>query len=114
MTDRVTDEMIVCWEIGYGLGKRTPEEAFRWWNDNNHGMAPAGAVAALGLCLAEIKALREAERKAKEEKPEPNDDAWWTNLTCPKCGQEAVCLDKFGYRCLIYGCGWTKYEPVKP
>ena len=64
------------------------------------------------LALTELRERREAERKAKEEKPEPYD-AWWTNLTCPKCGHEAVCLDKFGYRCLMSGCGWTKDEPVK-
>ena len=36
--------------------------------------------------LKELKGRREAERKAKEEKPEPYD-AWWT---------------------------WTKNKPVKP
>ena len=40
-----------------GLDKRSPDEAMRWWSDNNIGQAPAGAVAALGLCLEAIARL---------------------------------------------------------
>ena len=89
MNDRVTDELIKAWEINYGLSKRTPEEACRWWSDNNHGMAPAGAVAALGLCIAEIKALREAERKKVVDFAHCYDIH--RNDECPYCGE---CHDK--------------------
>ena len=60
----ITDDMIECWKVNYGLDKRTPEEAMRWWHDGNGGMAPAGAVAALGLCLLEIERLRTAMRES--------------------------------------------------
>lgn len=59
--DHLTDDHIQCWKINYGLDKRTPQEAMQWWHDGNGGyggMAPAGAVAALGLCLLEIERLR--------------------------------------------------------
>jgi hypothetical protein len=55
----VTKEMIKCCRINYKLDDRTYDEAFRWWHDKMNGMAPAGAVAALGLCLDEIERLRE-------------------------------------------------------
>lgn len=51
------------WRINYGLDKRTPAAAARWWNDNLQGRAPAGCVAALGVALDELDALRkDAER----------------------------------------------------
>ena len=50
----IDKETINTWRINYGLDKRTPEEAQRWWDENLNGMAPAGAVAALGICLQEI------------------------------------------------------------
>ena len=53
----IDHDTIKCWRINYGLDKRTPEEAMRWWNANCDGMAPAGAVAALGLALDEIERL---------------------------------------------------------
>lgn len=43
------------WRANYGLDKRSPEDAARWWDDEC-GMAPAGAVAALGLALRELEA----------------------------------------------------------
>ena len=49
---------INCWKLNYGLDNRTPADAMRWWHDNDNGRAPAGAVAALGLCLDEIEALK--------------------------------------------------------
>ncbi len=58
--NEVTPEMIECWKINYGLDKRTPEQAALWWQEESHGMAPAGAVAALGLCILEIERLRAA------------------------------------------------------
>ncbi len=54
---------IDCWRINYGLDKRTPAEAARYWADTCAGMAPAGAVAALGVALDELAAERkDAER----------------------------------------------------
>lgn len=49
----VTPDLIACWRANYGLDRRTPEQAMRWWAEHNIGQAPAGAVAALGLCLEE-------------------------------------------------------------
>lgn len=68
MTERVTDDMIRDWRINYGLDERSPRDAMRWWWERMRG-APAGAVAALGVCLIEIEALRaevEALRKDAE------------------------------------------------
>ena len=57
----ISEEMIDCWRINYGLDTRSPEDAGRWWNDNNAGMAPAGAVAALGIVLDELERMRAVE-----------------------------------------------------
>lgn len=54
----ITDDMISCWRVNYGLDTRSPEDAMRMWNDQFNGMAPAGAVAALGLALQHIDQLR--------------------------------------------------------
>lgn len=54
---------IDCWRVHYGLDKRTPAAAARYWGDTCAGMAPCGAVAALGVALDELEALRE-ERAA--------------------------------------------------
>lgn len=54
----LSDESINCWRINYGLDQRTPAAAMCWWSERANGMAPAGAVAALGLCLQEIERLR--------------------------------------------------------
>ena len=64
--DQITQDMIDGWRINYGLDKMSPSEAARWWSENQGGRAPAGAVAALGLCLIELERLRaevEALRK---------------------------------------------------
>lgn len=73
MTD-LTPDMIAAWRANYGLATRTPEEAMRWWDERCLGKAPAGAVAALGLCLEEIARLtyerdewRDADRAECEE-----------------------------------------------
>jgi predicted DNA-binding transcriptional regulator AlpA len=55
--------MIACWQVNYGLDTRTPADAMRYWDERCNGMAPAGAVAALGLCIDEIERLR-SERLA--------------------------------------------------
>lgn len=54
---QITDDMVDCWRINYGLDKRSPEDAMRWWDSRWSGHAPAGAVAALGLLLQEREAL---------------------------------------------------------
>jgi hypothetical protein len=54
----ITDEYIRDWKVNYGLDQRSPADAMRWWNDNMNGMAPAGAVAALGLLIQEREALK--------------------------------------------------------
>ena len=60
---KITQEMVDCWRANYGLDTRSPVDAARYWSDACAGMAPAGAVAALGLLLQERDALRkEAER----------------------------------------------------
>ena len=58
-----TPESIACWRVNYGLDTRSPEDAMRYWSERCAGMAPAGAVAALGFALLELEALRkDAER----------------------------------------------------
>jgi hypothetical protein len=60
---------IDCWRVNYGLDKRSPEDAHRWWNENFSGLAPSGAVAALGLCLIEIERLRAELQDVKIRRP---------------------------------------------
>jgi len=62
----ITDDHIKCWKINYGLDNKSPADAMRWWNDNNNGMAPAGAVAALGLCLEEMERMRATLERLRE------------------------------------------------
>ena len=57
MSDLITSQMLSDWRTNYGLDKRTPIKAMHWWQDNMDGMAPAGVVAALGLCINEIERL---------------------------------------------------------
>jgi glutathione S-transferase len=63
MSDLITSQMLSDWRANYGLDKRTPIKAMHWWQDNMDGKAPAGVVAALGLCINEIERLT-AERNA--------------------------------------------------
>jgi len=60
MSGQIDAKMLSDWRINYGLDTRTPAEAMRWWYDRMDGKAPAGAVAALGLCIDEIERLRAA------------------------------------------------------
>lgn len=85
---------IDCWRINYGLDCRSPADAARYWAETPVGMAPAGAVAALGVVLDELDSLRndaaaavaaERERCAKlaEEYATcggSNFHAWFTKL----------------------------------
>lgn len=65
---------INTWRINYGLDKRTPAQAAQWWHDNCQGLAPPGCVAALGIALDEIEALRAtvAAMQASEQIVQPN------------------------------------------
>lgn len=62
---QVTHAVATCWRINYGLDKRTPADAARWWAAQWEGKAPAGAVAALGHALHEIDRLRLTLRTIK-------------------------------------------------
>jgi hypothetical protein len=54
----VDQATIDCWRVNYGLDKRTPAQAAKWWSDTMRGLAPSGCVAALGVALDELEALR--------------------------------------------------------
>lgn len=73
-------ETIRVWRINYGLDTRTPEEAMRWWSGEMHGRAPAGAVAALGLCLDEIDRLRAENEKLRRSQSRD------VHYVCEQCG----------------------------
>ena len=60
MSNQIDAKMLSDWRINYGLVSRTPAEAMNWWHDHMNGKAPAGAVAALGLCINEIERLTAA------------------------------------------------------
>lgn len=62
----ITPEMIECWRKNYGIDKERPEEAAKWWADHCDGMAPAGAVAALGLLLQKRVTVEEAVAAERE------------------------------------------------
>lgn len=69
-TPRITAQTIEHWRVNYGLDQLTPQQAAGYWKTRCAGMAPAGAVAALGLCLQEIAALERErdEARAKVER----------------------------------------------
>lgn len=73
-------ETIRTWRINYGLDTRTPEQAMRWWSGEMHGCAPAGAVAALGLCLDEIDRLRAENSKLRRSQSRD------VHYVCAQCG----------------------------
>lgn len=75
----VTDDMIACWRINYGLDTKSPEDAMRMWNDQFNGRAPPGAVAALGLALQHIDQLR-AEIAARKEADTRSTIAAWDQI----------------------------------
>ena len=66
MSDLITSQMLSDWRANYGLDKRTPIKAMHWWQDNMDGKAPAGVVAALGLCINEIERLTASLKRANE------------------------------------------------
>jgi hypothetical protein len=62
-SEPVSQATIDSWRINYGLDKRNPSQAAQWWCEHAHGMAPAGAVAALGIALDALEAAqKDAER----------------------------------------------------
>lgn len=63
---RINDEMVRAWRANYGLDTRSPCDAGCWWSDHSSGMAPAGAVTALGLCLQERETLLTLLREARD------------------------------------------------
>jgi hypothetical protein len=68
---QITPGMIECWRINFGLDKRSPKDAMRWWNDTMRGLAPAGAVAALGMLLQERETMLRALQASG-----PSIDGW--------------------------------------
>ncbi len=63
----IDHDMIACWQVNYGLDTRTPADAMRYWDERCNGMAPAGAVAALGLCIEHIERLRTELAEARRD-----------------------------------------------
>lgn len=62
--DPIDQGTLDAWRATYGLDKRTPRDAAQWWSDSLRGLAPAGAVAALGVALDDLDALRTALQEA--------------------------------------------------
>jgi ABC-type dipeptide/oligopeptide/nickel transport system permease component len=63
----IDDATIAAWRMNYGLDKRTPAQASKWWADAMLGMAPAGCVAALGVALDELESLRKEAAMARKD-----------------------------------------------
>jgi hypothetical protein len=86
----VDQSTIDCWRENYGLDKRTPAEAEKWWIDSMRGLAPSGCVAALGVALDELDALRkDAERYrwlVTNTSHHLYNSAWIGSLTAVKYG----------------------------
>lgn len=80
MSDQIDDKMLSDWRINYGLDTRTPAEAMRWWYDRMDGKAPAGAVAALGLCIDELERLQADAERYRWLRGDscPNHSSRWT------------------------------------
>jgi hypothetical protein len=66
-TPIITAEMVHNWRINYGLDVRSPRQAAAWWSEQFKGFAPAGAVAALGLCLEKITTATRERDEARAE-----------------------------------------------
>ena len=87
MSDLITSQMLSDWRANYGLDKRTPIKAMHWWQDNMDGKAPAGVVAALGLCINEIERLTAERDDLRRQLAEAEQDArryrWLRGDSCP-------------------------------
>ncbi len=66
----IDDETINRWRANYGLVERNPIQAAQFWEMTNGGMAPAGAVAALGICLDELAEMQAELAEARRERDE--------------------------------------------
>ncbi len=64
----IDDETINRWRANYGLVERNPIQASQFWEMTNGGMAPAGAVAALGICLDELAEMQAQLAEARRER----------------------------------------------
>ncbi len=64
----IDDETINRWRANYGLVERNPIQAAQFWEMTNGGMAPAGAVAALGICLDELAEMHAELAEARRER----------------------------------------------
>lgn len=70
----ITPATIAFWRANYGLDTKSPADAMRWWADSCNGMAPAGAVAALGLMLIERDRLLMVIQSAHDRLLRGDDD----------------------------------------
>ena len=70
----ITPATIECWRANYGLDTKSPADAMRYWSDTCAGMAPAGAVAALGLMLIERDRLLMVIQSAHDRLLRGDDD----------------------------------------
>jgi hypothetical protein len=94
---------IDCWRVNYGLDKRTPAQAAKWWSDRLGGFAPSGCVAALGIALDELEALRAAQQEPKavsrphimNDTPKPKLTPWFPGSVDPM-------------RPGVYECDWRE------
>jgi hypothetical protein len=108
MSDLITSQMLSDWRANYGLDKRTPIKAMHWWQDNMDGKAPAGVVAALGLCINEIERLTAERDELRRQLAEAELDAqryrWLRNEanTARKC-DPMVCIYPLDEQDLIDG-----------
>ena len=108
MSDLITSQMLSDWRANYGLDKRTPIKAMHWWQDNMDGKAPAGVVAALGLCINEIERLTAERDELRRQFAEAELDAeryrWLRNeaSTARKC-DPMVCIYPLDEQDLIDG-----------
>jgi len=108
MSDLITSQMLSDWRANYGLDKRTPIKAMHWWQDNMDGKAPAGVVAALGLCINEIERLTAERDELRRQLAEAEMDAqryrWLRNeaSTARKC-DPMVCIYPLDEQDLIDG-----------
>jgi hypothetical protein len=79
-----------------------------WWQDNMDGKAPAGVVAALGLCINEIERLTAENKMLRRQLAEAEMDAeryrWLRNeaSTARKC-DPMVCIYPLDEQDLIDG-----------
>ena len=127
----VDQATIDCWRANYGLDKRTPAKAAKWWSESLGGVAPAGCVAALGVALDELEALRALAAPNVPSEPVAWGvfalvDGTWSMQWPPRMTEAAARADLGMYRpgsvlevCQLYAtpqpapAGW-RLVPVEP